>query len=180
MDQILGSIALFGFGFVPRGWAACDGSSLSISQNSALFSLLGTTYGGDGVNTFALPDLRGRIPLGQGQGQGLSPQTLGAQSGTENVTLTSSQMPMHNHALSASTASANSATPTGALLAMSNGALEDGTGVTDNTYINAPVDTTLNSASIGNAGGNTPFSVMQPYLVMNYCIAVEGVFPSRS
>src|SRR5438552_234549 len=150
MDPILGSIALFGFGFVPRGWAACDGSVLSIGQNSALFSLLGTTYGGDGVSTFALPDLRGRMPLGQGQGQGLSPQPLGALAGTENVTLTSSQMPAHNHALSASTASASSATPTGALLATDNGALEDGTGVTVNTYVDAPADTTLNAASIGN------------------------------
>ncbi|GAB4030116.1 phage tail protein [Spirosoma jeollabukense] len=179
-EPFLGMIALFGFGFPPRDWAVCDGSILPIAQNTALFSLLGTTYGGNGQTTFALPDLRSRVPLGQGQGPGLSPYQMGQVGGTESVTLTTGQMPMHTHTLTGTNAGAATSVPNGNVLAASNGALEDGTTVSVNAYATSGTDATLNPSSIGVAGGSQPVQIQTPYLAMNYCIALKGIFPSRS
>jgi microcystin-dependent protein len=169
-EPFLGEIKMFGGNFAPRGYAMCWGQTLSIAQNTALFSILGTTYGGDGQTTFALPDYRGRVPMAWGQGPGLAPRTLGERSGTENVTLISTQMPAHNHGLNAATEDATSKSPTGNVLATTGGS----------AYIVGPIDTAMNPASIGIAGGNQPHNNMQPYLVVTFIIATEGIFPSRN
>jgi microcystin-dependent protein len=180
MDQpFLGMIALFGFNFAPRGWAICQGQLLSIAQNTALFSLLGTTYGGDGITTFALPDLRGRVPLGQGQGPGLSNYVIGEVTGSENVTLISTQMPAHSHALMVSGTPATAATPVNNVMAVASGSTSTGDPVTVNAYGPTP-NAIANPNSIGASGGNQPFPIVQPILAMNYCIALEGIFPSRN
>lgn len=180
MEPFLGEIRLFGFNFAPRGWALCNGQTLSIAQNTALFSLLGTQYGGNGQTTFALPNLQGRVAIHQGQGPGLSPRTIGEVAGTETVTLISSQIPPHTHPLLASAAAAATNAPANNALAASAGSLEDGTPTIANVYAAAAPNTALNPASIGPNNGGQPFGIMQPYLVMNYCIALEGVFPSRN
>ena len=167
----LGEIALFAFNFAPKGWAQCNGQILSISQNQALFSLLQTNYGGNGVNTFALPDLRGRVAVSFGQGAGLSNYTIGQMSGTENVTLITSQIPQHTHTLAASSSTGNSPSPSGNYPALnSEGVLQYST--------HAP-DTSMNVGIIGLAGGNLPHTNLQPYLVLNYCIAMVGDFPPQ-
>lgn len=168
----LGEIRNFGFNFPPRNWAQCAGQLLSIAQNTALFSLLGTTYGGNGTTTFALPDLRGRMPIGVGQGPGLSNYVQGEVGGTETTTLLTSNMPSHTHALNAKTGGGNQGAPTGHLLAASD--------QRNSQYTSAAADTTLAANAIGSAGSSTPFSNMQPYLATNYCIALAGVFPSRN
>lgn len=175
MDVFLGMIGLFGFNFAPKGWMSCNGQLLSIAQNSALFALLGTTYGGDGVTTFALPDLRGRVPNGQGQGPGLSSYQMGQAAGTEHVTLIQTQMPQHNHTLNVSGNPGTSNSPAGTVLAQ---AFDANEGVV-NTYGTA-INATASPQAIGLSGGNQPHENMQPYLTMNYCIAVEGIFPSRN
>lgn len=167
-EPFLGQIQAFGFNFAPRGWATCDGQILSIAQNTALFSLLGTTYGGNGQTTFALPDLRGRVSLHQGQGPGLTPRSLGEVSGSETVTLISSQMPQHNHIVNANTGAPVDNLPGGQLLASTA------------IYTTAGPDATMNPQMIGPAGGGQPHNNMQPYLVINWCIALEGIFPSRN
>lgn len=174
-EPFIGMIALFGFNFPPRGWALCNGQLLSISQNTALFSLLGTTYGGDGQTTFALPNLQSRVPLGMGQGPGLSNYRIGQTGGSENVTLLSTQMPAHNHALNVSGAPGTTNSPAGNVLATAF--------LPDETAVNAYTTTPNNTASpqaIGMAGGNQPHENVQPYLAMNYCIALQGIFPSRN
>ena len=165
-DQFIGQIQSFGFNFAPKGWMFCNGQLMSIAQNTALFSLLGTTYGGDGISTFALPNLQGRVPLGFGTGPGLSTYELGEVVGSETVTLTSNQMPAHSHALSGSTAGAGSGDPT-------NNALSG------EIWSNSPPNAVSNPASIRSAGGNQPHSNMQPTLAINWCIATEGIYPSR-
>lgn len=157
MEPFIGMITLFAGNFAPKGWAFCQGQLLPISQNSALFSLLGTTYGGDGVTTFALPDLRGRAPIQQGQGPGLSNYVLGEITGTENVTLTNTQLPAHTHSIVAAVGA-----PSGTIRALE-GQLTD-----------SPIDET-----IGVTGGGEPFPVVQPILAINFIIALEGVYPSR-
>ncbi len=196
MDPMLASIMLFAGNFAPRGWAFCDGQLLPISQYSALFSLLGTTYGGDGRTTFALPDLRGRAPIGPRNGPGLSDYRLGAKGGVEHVTLNVSEIPSHSHlasitdvavSLKASSAAANLHTPTaGASLAAGN----ESTGRTTSPvqmYNEATPDITLAGGStsatnvtIANTGGNLSHENRQPFLTINYIIALQGVFPSRS
>lgn len=171
-EPFVGLIMLFGFNFNPRGWAFCQGQLLPIAQNTALFSLLGTTYGGNGQTTFALPDLRGRAPIGVGQGPGLGAHSQGAQGGSENVTLSQAQMPSHTHALRASSAVGNQASPTGNVLA--------NTGNLDPEYFDGAPTISMDSESIGVTGSSQPVSVMQPYLAMNYCIALQGIYPSRS
>jgi microcystin-dependent protein len=173
---ILGCIFMFAGNFAPRGYAFCAGQLLPISQNTALFSLLGTTYGGNGQTTFALPDLRGRSPIGSGQGPGLSNISLGEQAGTENVTLLSTNMPIHNHALQASNASATGGTPSGNSLGDTGGTQGGGS----NTYVTAAPNVQLNPQSIGAAGGSQPFASRNPYLGINYIIATQGIFPSRN
>jgi microcystin-dependent protein len=170
-DAYIGEIRMFGGNFPPVGWAFCDGSTLSISQYDALFALIGTTYGGDGQTTFNLPDLRGRLPIHQGQGAGLSARTLGEPGGVEQVTLNQGQLPPHNH-----TALANS-----------------GIGTVDSPYTsywagsaNTPqfapgsqANTTMSADTIGFTGGNQPHSNLQPYLAVSFIIALEGIFPTQ-
>lgn len=172
-EPFIGEIATFGFNFAPRGWAKCDGQLLQISSNTALFSLLGTTYGGDGRTTFGLPDLRGRAALHQGAGPGLTNHPMGQKAGAETVALNASTMPVHTHAATlrgSIVAPIGTATPTGMVLAAGN------------KYLPGNSDTDMGGTSITNAdtGGGQAHANMQPYLVVNYCIALEGVFPSRN
>lgn len=182
MDVFMGTIMPFGFQFTPRGWQPCNGQTMPISQNSAMYSLLGTTFGGDGQTTYGLPDLRGRVGISQGQGPGLSPYTMGEKAGTETVTLTSGQMPMHNHGLTASTAAATATAPGATeLLAAPNGEDANLGAVTVKMY--APAGgamVALSPTSTTVSGSSQPFSIMQPFLVLNYQIAMEGIFPSRN
>lgn len=168
MEPFLGEIRLFPYTFAPRGWAFCQGQILGIAQNTALFSLLGTTYGGNGQTTFGLPDLRGRVAVSSGQGPGLSPYSLGQQGGTESVSLTQNQMPLHAHLVNASSVSPNASRPGNAFLA-ANG-----------PYQAAPDGTTMAPGMIQGTGGNQPHENRQPYTTLNYCIALEGIFPSRN
>ncbi len=172
MEPFLGQIMYFGFNFAPRGWAHCDGQLLPISQNTALFSLLGTIYGGDGRTTFALPDLRGRVPLHMGTGAGLTPRPIGQRSGVENMTLSVNNLPSHNHSLVVSTANGNTASPEGNFIANA--------GAFDNDFDSNVGTGAMNSDSVTNTGGGQSFSIIQPYLVVNACIALTGIFPSRS
>lgn len=171
MDELIGVVKLFAGNFAPRGWELCNGQLLSIAQNTALFSILGTTYGGDGQVTFALPDLRGRVPVGTNQGPGLSYVNLGEMAGMENVTLLQNNMPMHTHAVQASNQYAGGDHPGGNYL----GASASGNGFYDET-----ANTTMAHNMIGLAGGNQPFDIRNPYLGMNYIICTEGIYPSRS
>ena len=174
-DPFIGQIMMFAGNFAPRGWALCQGQLLPIAQNTALFSILGTTYGGDGRNTFALPDLRGRLPMQPGQGPGLSPRTLGEQGGSQTVTLLSTQMPAHTHMLAASGAQADQFSPEGHVSAVQ---VDLNSQQPVNTYASAP-NTTMNPAAIGVAGGNQPHDNMSPFLCINFIIALQGAFPSR-
>jgi microcystin-dependent protein len=175
-DPFLGQIQAFGFNFAPRGWAMCNGQLMSISQNTALFSLLGTFYGGDGVTTFGLPDLRGRVAVHQGQGPGLSPYVIGQAAGTENVTLLQSQMPAHTHIPNASSNSADQASPAGAIWA----APLDSQGGAGTGYTKTAANTTMAPNALGIAGGSQPVSIIEPYLCVTFCIATQGIFPSRN
>jgi microcystin-dependent protein len=182
-EPFLGQIQAFGFNFAPRGWAMCQGQILSIAQNTALFSLLGTTYGGNGQTTFALPDLRGRSMIGIGQGPGLSPITLGEQSGTENVTLTTNNLPAHIHSATAtSTLEAEglpgtAANPQGKMLAgIPNGYINPD--ATQNKALSSEAVTT--NVTVGPTGGSQPFGIRDPYLGLNICIALQGIFPPRN
>lgn len=171
-DPFLGEVDLVAFNFAPKGWAMCQGQLLAINQNQALFSLLGTTFGGDGRVTFALPDLRGRRIVGQGQGQGLSPYTMGQRGGEEAVTLNISQIPSHTHQVQASMAVGTTGSPTGGYWASQ---------TSTNLYSNAPTSTVaLSPLAIGSAGGGQPHDNMPPYLVLNYIIALQGIFPSQN
>lgn len=172
MEPFLGMIALFGFNFAPNGWAYCNGQLLSIQQNSALFSLLGTTYGGDGISSFGLPNLQGRVPVHFGQGAGLSSYQPGQTGGVENATLVAANIPAHNHPLNAVSDSGNTASPEGSFLA--------NTGALDQEYSTGGTGAVMNANVVGITGGNQPFSVLQPYLVVNYCISLQGIYPSRS
>ena len=171
----MAQITLFAGNFAPRGWAFCQGQILSIAQNSALFALLGVTYGGNGQTTFALPDLRGRVPIQQGQGPGLSMRTLGESSGSENVTLTTLNMPAHTHTATA-TLRANSGAATDTL--------PNGNFLAEGNHYTNSANTQMNenavAVTVGVTGGSQPISIMQPYLVINFIIALEGLFPSRN
>lgn len=165
MEPYIGQIILVGWNWAPNGWALCNGQLLSIQANSALFSLLGTSYGGDGISTFALPDLRGRVPVNQGQGPGLTPRTLGQVGGLEAVSLLAPNLPAHTHAAMVSSQGAGRAG--GTFLAAS--------GITNG----GPNDFVLSPTTVGATGNNVPHDNMQPYLVMNYIIALQGIYPSR-
>lgn len=169
MEPFIGQIMMFGGNFAPRSWALCDGQLLSISQNSALFSILGTTYGGDGVTTFGLPDLRGRAPMHMGTGPGLSPRNLGSRVGEEQVTLSVNQIPSHNHTVACATARGSSPDPANNMLA----------GDPDNPYIGSGTDT-MNAAMIRDTGGGQSHDNMQPSLTINFVIALQGIYPSRN
>ena len=168
-DPFLGEIMIFGGNFPPRGWATCDGQLLPIAQNQALFSLLGTTYGGNGVTTFALPDLRGRVPIHYGQGPGLAPHTLGERGGEESHTLTAAEMPAHTHVGRGSSAVGTSAVPGGNVVARNAAQIPQ---------YSASADTSLAPGAIGSAGGGIPHNNMQPYLAVQYVIALVGFYPS--
>jgi len=170
-EPLLGSIMLFAGTFAPRGWAFCNGQLLPISQNSALFSIIGTLYGGDGRTTFALPDLRGRAPVGAGQGPGLSNYPIGQKTGSEQTVLTTANLPSHTHTLRASSSPGTSNAPGGNVPAVN----RDGI-----LHYGASADADMNSAGVSNTGGNQPINNVQPVLGMHYCIALQGIFPSRS
>jgi microcystin-dependent protein len=162
-EPFLAEIRIVGFNFAPRGWAQCDGQILPINQHQALYSLLGTTYGGDGRTSFALPDLRGRAPKHVGEGV-----TQGQKGGLETVALTAAQMPEHEHEARASQAAGDTPVPTGNVLASA-----------DNLYGEPTNLTALRSGSVANVGGGQGHENMQPYLALNFCIALQGLFPPR-
>ncbi|MBU2698246.1 phage tail protein [Pimelobacter sp. 30-1] len=171
-DQFVAEIRIFPFNFAPTGWAMCNGQLLPISQNTALFSLLGTYYGGDGKATFALPNLQDSAPLQQGQGQGLSDHFLGEASGAPAVTLLQSEMPSHTHQLYANTTDPGDTSvpsPTATFATSSGGAL----------YQPATALSALAPLALGIAGGSLPHNNMQPSLTLNFCIALQGIFPQR-
>ncbi|MFD2942286.1 phage tail protein [Flavobacterium notoginsengisoli] len=171
MDPFVAEIRIFSFNFPPRGWAFCNGQLLPLSQQTALFSLLGTTYGGDGRSTFALPDIQGRTPMQPGQGPGLSLHDLGETGGSETVTLLESEIPSHNHSLMAATLNSQSISP-------ANNSLGRGNPI--RVYSTGSTNTDMSISSIALSGENAPHNNMMPYLTMNFCIALQGVFPARS
>ncbi len=172
-DQYLGEIRMFGFDFAPVGWALCDGQLMSISENTALFSLLGTNYGGDGMTTFALPNLQGRVPINFGEGPGLSVYNIGQSGGEETHTLVYAELPEHNH-LYGSVNQASTNSPAGnALAAMPRRGVE--------RYVPAPATTLqINDGAQSTTGDGQAHENRQPYLVVNFIIALEGIFPPRS
>ena len=171
MDPFVAEIRIFPFNFAPKGWAFCDGQILPLSQNTALFSLLGTTYGGDGKSNFALPDMQGNAPMHPGQGPGLSLHDLGETGGSETVTLLASEIPSHSHTLVASQADGIDQSPSGELYA-------SGIGIA--AFAPPGPLTTLNASSLAPAGGDQPHNNMQPYLTLSFCIALQGVYPPRT
>lgn len=180
MDPFIGEIRAFGFYFPPRGWALCNGALLSISQNTALFALIGTQFGGNGTSNFALPNLQGSIAVGAGQGPGLSNYVVGQTGGAQTVTLTQQQMPAHVHPLPANATGSGrkSADPNPSVVLGGGGRTGQG-----NFYVNpatqASSPAVMASANIGIAGSNQPHNNMAPSVVLNYCIALQGIFPSR-
>ncbi len=169
MDPFIGEIVMFGGNFAPRGWALCDGQLLSISQFQALFSILGTTYGGDGRTTFALPDLRGRASMHPGSGAGLTTRHLGERVGTETVTLNVNEIPAHKHGVQATNANGNQNDPQNNILADEPAA-----------YSNRNPQVLMNADMITNTGGGGAHDNVQPCLCVNYIIALQGTFPSRN
>jgi len=179
-EPFIGAIIITGFNFAPRGYMACNGQILSIAQNTALFSLLGTTFGGNGQTTFALPDLQGRSAVHQGQGPGLQNYVMGEVGGTETVTLLSTNMPQHTHLLNMNNAAGNSSGSNTSVLSLSPSTGSGPNKSTLNTYSTNAPNATLSTSSIGMAGGNQPFNSRSPFLVLNHSIATEGIFPSRN
>ncbi len=182
-EPFIGEIKIFGFNFSPQSYQLCSGQIMSIAQNTALFSLLGTTYGGNGQTTFALPDLRGRMPIGQGQGPGLPNYVMGQLSGTTSVTLLTANIPAHVHTLNAmqvklqaSNDNADELSPDGNFPATSSNAAYSGNGATPNTFTGG----TQITGTTDITGSNIPVSIMNPYLTINYSIAIYGIFPSRN
>ena len=167
-EPFLAEVRIVGFNFAPRGWAFCDGQILPINQNQSLYSLLGTTYGGDGRTSFALPDLRGRTPIHVGSSNGTS-HALGQKSGQEAHTLSAAEMPQHTHGMRASASSGNSPIPANNVLASFNNGYRDSTNLTP-----------LAAGTAANSGGGQGHENMQPYLAVNFCIALQGLFPSRN
>ena len=171
-EPYVGEIRMFGGNFPPNGWAFCDGSLLPISENETLFNLIGTTYGGDGQSTFALPNLQSRVPIHAGQGPGISQSyQLGEAAGVESVTLSQQQIPSHTHAFVVSTAVANSTTPNGQVLAQSTQRA---------IYFEATTTTNLAANALGAAGGSQPHENLAPYLCINFIISLFGVFPQQT
>ena len=187
MDEYMGIVKIFAGNFAPRGFMFCNGQLISIAQNSALFALLGTTYGGNGQTTFGLPDLRGRAPIGWGQGPGLSNYALGQVSGTESTSILISNMPAHNHtatstlALNASDAAATVPTPVaGNALGAGKDVNTDPVSMYTTAAPNIPLAGGSVTTTVGINGGSQPISILQPILAMSYIICVEGLFPSRN
>ena len=172
-QPFIGQIMIAAFNFAPQGWAFCNGQLLSIQQNTALFSLLGTTYGGNGTSNFQLPNLQSRMPVHFGQGLGLTSYVLGEVVGSETATLTIVNLPSHNHQITAVSGKGNKPSPVGTVPAA------DAAGITAE-YSNAVPNTTMNPNMVSQTGGNQPFSILPPVLALNFVIALLGVFPSRS
>jgi microcystin-dependent protein len=172
-DPFVAEIRIFPFNFAPKGWAFCDGQILPLSQNTALFSLLGTTYGGDGKSNFALPNMQGNAPMHPGQGPGLSLHDLGETGGSDTVSLLESEIPAHSHAMMASTQDGLDSHPVNNLLAQ-------GIGIAHYTDANTGAFVNLNDNALAPAGGDQPHNNMQPYLTLSFCIALQGVFPPRT
>ena len=171
MDPFVAEIRIFPFNFAPKGWAFCDGQIMPISQNTALFSLLGTTYGGDGKSTFALPNMQGNAPMHPGQGPGLSLHDLGETGGSDTVSLLESEIPSHSHNLIASAADGIAGQPTSRLWAQ---------GVGVQVWSVGTATTPMADNALAPAGGDQPHNNMQPYLTLNFCIALQGVYPPRT
>jgi microcystin-dependent protein len=169
-DPFVSEIRMFGFNFPPTGWASCDGQLLPLSQNTALFALLGTFYGGNGKSNFALPNLQGSVPIAQGQGQGLTDRYIGESGGEQYVTLLQSEMPVHNHSMNVSADPAVERQPQGQNFAAGDGV---------NYWDTQSPTTQLNPQALTVTGSSLPHNNMQPYLTMNFCIAMQGVFPPR-
>ena len=172
-SPFIGEIRMFGGNFAPAGWAFCDGQLMPISENDALFTLIGTTYGGDGQETFGIPDLRGRLPMHAGTGPGLSTRTIGENGGVESVTLTTQQIPTHNHAPLAVSGNGNQSTPQNGVWA----------GVTTSIYTSNPPDPVNNAFKNtlgGIAGGSQPHDNLMPYLAISFIISLFGVFPTQN
>lgn len=180
MDGTMSEIRMFAGNFAPKSWAFCQGQLLAINTNQALFALLGTMYGGNGVSTFALPNFAGRTAMGTGSGAGIDSWTLGEVAGTPTVTLLTANLPMHNHGSGTETASISAYSDTGNLGSPTNARLASVTGL----YSNKPANTALRSITtafnLSVAGGSQPISIQQPFLGMNYIICLSGIFPSRS
>ena len=170
-DPFIGEIRMFGGSFAPAAWAFCDGQLMPIAQNDALFSLIGTTYGGDGQETFAVPDLQGRVPMHMGTGSSGTPYVEGEKAGVESVTLTTQQIPQHNHAFLASTTTGNSVTPTDNLT---------GNSAQVTFYALGTAITTMLGQAIQPVGGSQPHDNMQPYLTLSFIISLYGIFPSQT
>ena len=170
-EPFVGEIRMFAGNFAPRGWAFCDGQLLAVSQNDALFSLFGTIYGGDGRTTFGLPDMRGRIPIHAGSGPGLSPRSLGSKAGEENVTLITNQLPSHTHTMQASLDPGSETNPSGNLTASDL--------AVDAYFSNPPSTAGLASDAITSVGGSRPHTNLQPFICVNFIVALVGIYPSR-
>ena len=168
-ECFIGEVRLFAGNFAPRNWASCDGQLLPISQNQALFSILGTTYGGDGRTTFALPDLRGRVPIHAGSGPGLSPRTLGQKGGEESHVLTIEELPAHSHTVNARNEKGNTNIPEGNVIAKKK-----------KLYSTEAPDVTLKNAAIGETGQGIAHNNMPPFQALEYIICLQGIFPSRN
>jgi microcystin-dependent protein len=171
-NPFIAEIRIFPFNFAPQGWAFCNGQLMPISQNTALFSLLGTTYGGDGKSNFALPNMQGSAPMHPGQGPGLSLHELGETGGSDTVTLLQSEMPAHSHGLTASNRQGTDQSPINEMFAGGIGGI--------NLYADAGSPTQLNANAVAPQGGIQPHNNLMPYLTLNFCIALQGVFPARS
>ena len=171
-EPFIGEIIMFGGNFAPRGWAFCDGQLLTINSNQSLFSILGTTFGGDGRTTFGLPDLRGRAPVHEGTGPGLSSINLGQKGGAETVNLNASELPDHNHNVQAASAAATSGDPTGNVLAQYS--------VAGNVYGDPNNLVAMNPAAVADTGTGQSHTNLQPFLAVSFIIALAGIFPSRN
>lgn len=172
MEPTLGTIMMFAGNFAPIGWALCDGTLLPISDNEALFSLIGTIYGGDGNTTFALPDLRGRAPMHAGQGPGLSPRVVGDRGGAESATLIVDNLPAHNHLINCKSAAGNSNTPKNNFQAGDND-------TTATPFAALRVDSTMDPNAVSMEGGNRPLPTVSPFQAVNFIIATSGIYPSQ-
>lgn len=179
-DQYVGEIRIFPFNYAPVGWAQCQGQILPVSQYTALFSLIGTYYGGNGSSNFGLPNFQGAVAVNQGQGPGLSSYVLGQAGGTTNVTLLSAEMPLHNHPLTADDEVATAGDPTGAYYMKGHYKVGTGTPGAVAAFTTLAPNVTMSSSMVGLVGGNLPHNNMMPYLALNFCIALQGIFPPRS